>query len=265
MTILHLGEGEDRKAWKRALAERPWESGELVKRDGERAVWRANMLGSTVAVKVRPARPWWGRLVPSDLARHIAGERHLRRARIPTPVNHCLARLGRTEVLASEWLDGPTVLACLAEARDDFRDALLVECGRMIGLLTAKGLFNRDCKPSNLIVLKSEGPIIAMIDVGGARRERWMNQEQVCVGCARMLGALVHEPGGVGAPLESTEIATLVASASHAIGQSWGWTESRSNTELMLENHLYRLIEAHGDATPRVNPLDPPSPTEPRA
>ncbi|MEL6795778.1 MAG: hypothetical protein AAFO89_03045 [Planctomycetota bacterium] len=268
VTILHLGEGESRQAWRKALADRPWERGTLIKRDGDREVWQANMLGSTVAVKVRPARPRWARLVPTDLARHPIGERYLRRARITTATNHCLARIGNTEVLASEWLDGPTVLSCLAEVGGGLRNGLLVESARMIGVLAIKGILNRDCKPSNLILQNHDGPIIAMIDVGGVRRKRWVNQEQYYIGCARMLDTLVHEPAGVGAPLDPAEIGAIVVSASAAMREHWSWTESRSNTELMVEHHLRLLIEAHGDATPEVNPLDTADTshqTEPRA
>lgn len=138
----------------------------------------------------------------------------------------------------------------------------------MIGLLAVRGLFNRDCKPSNLILLNDDGPIIAMIDVGGLRRNRWVNQEQFYIGCARMLDTLVHEPAGVGAPLEAAEIGAIVVSASAAMREHWTWTETRSNTELMIEHHLHLLIDAHGDATPRVNPHDTavhPKPPEPRA
>ncbi|MEL6499109.1 MAG: hypothetical protein AAFZ67_01945 [Planctomycetota bacterium] len=260
VTILHVGKGESRQAWKEALAHRPWESGALIKQDGEREVWQVNVLGSTVAVKTRPARQWWGRLVSSDLARHPIGERYLRRARIPTATNHCLARIGNTEVLASEWLDGPTVLSCLAEVGGDIRTSLLVESARMIGLLAIRCLFNRDCKPSNLIMLNDDGPIIAMIDVGGVRRKRWIEAKQFYIGCARMLDTLVHEPAGVGVPLSQAEIGAIVVSASDAIREHWSWTETRSNTELMVEHHLRLLIEAHGDATPKVNPLDSPAP-----
>lgn len=258
-TILHLGEGERRQAWKEALADRPWESGTLVKGDGERAVWRANVLGSTVAVKVRPAEPLRTLVAGNEFTRHLAAARLLGRAGIQTASVFCLGRAGGDDVLVTEWLEGSTLLEAVARVSRDERAALLRSAGALIGRQLAAGLFNRDHKPSNVIVVSETGHDLALIDIAGVRRPAFATSSTFVTLGARMCASILIEPRGVGVAIEAEDLSIVVAEVVIGATTVWAGITASDLRRKMLER-ASAIIAAHGDPAPKVNPLDQPAP-----
>ncbi|GAB5497476.1 MAG: hypothetical protein Phyf2KO_25560 [Phycisphaerales bacterium] len=250
--IWFLGEGEDRSSWERALAGGGWVDGESLKLDDRgRGVWRAELVGRDCVVKARPLPGVLDRLKQrlgaTDLARACLGAALLEAKGFSTP-RVCvmgLARLdtGWHEVLVTECAKGRMLLSRWVEADDTDRQTLAQRAGRVVGELCAAGVFNRDCKPSNLMM---DGDEIAIVDVGGVRATGgdWTRE------LARMISMLGFEPTGVGARPGYWEIVVGVRSALRAAGMAG---EARER----LVSYLRRLIAEHGDPTPRDNPVAP--------
>ncbi|MEO0631964.1 MAG: hypothetical protein AAFY46_14755 [Planctomycetota bacterium] len=268
VTILHLGEGESRQAWKEALADRPWESGTLIKKDGEREVWQARVLGSVVSMKVRPAeriRAWLG---TTDFARSVRATGWLLHKGFETPAVLARGVVGRHELLINEWVDGPTLLRLLADAGDVARRRDLFEAaGRLIGRLWRSGLVNRDHKPSNLVLRSRSLDHPHLLDVGGIRKRsrddeikealRYRGEYRMI---ARMCASQVIEPRGVGIDVSPGDIELLVSTVFRVETQSSAIPQTYPNLAREVLRDVNALIESHGDATPKINPLDPPRP-----
>ena len=258
VSILHLGEGESRRAWRSALAERVWEGGTPIKRDNGRAVWKASMLGSTVSVKCRPAERLRVLLRLTDSARAVRAAKLLRRAGIETPRVFVHARVGPTEVLVNEWLEGPTLLERILKADTAERIALCRTAGALVGTMLEHTLLNRDCKPSNIIVTAADAEHLALVDIGGVRRPIMLTAGGYMDIASRMLAALFIEPRGLGCEPEDVAIDVAVeAAALNAVGVGTGATR-REFCE-RVSGLVRQRIESHGDATPKVNPLEPPT------
>lgn len=213
-------------AWARALS---WwagagEPGRVLKSDGPNVVIAASLLGRGVVVKRwRPSA--WTRLRStisgSKCERHWRGASWLARHGIGTApclaMGHDAALVARRDYLVMEELTGPTVLDVLARSADartiGVREehAIAREVGRQIAGMIAHGRFNRDHKPSNLIVVGRAGRVgLAVIDCvailplwrgGGAGAAR-----------ERMLASLCIEPTELGVgPRRSLVLAALCA------------------------------------------------------
>lgn len=250
--IWFLGEGEDRSSWERALVGGGWIEGERLKLDDRgRGVWRAEMLGRDCVVKARPLQGVLDRLKQilgaTDLTRACLGAALLEAKGFGTPRVRVmgLARLdsGWHEVLVTECADVTTMLMHWVESDNSERRRLARRAGRVVGELCAAGVFNRDCKPSNLMM---DGDEIAFVDVGGVRATGGDRTREL----ARMISMLGFEPTGVGARPGYWEIVVGVRSALRAAGVA---EEARER----LFVHLRRLIAEHGDLTPRDNPVAP--------
>ena len=254
-----VGEGEDAGAWSRAIGAF---SGDLVKRDRKREVWRGKLLGTPVAVKVQRFDGWWRGLRcasgigPFDEERERAGGRLLSAAGIESaPILACVrARAGgaRVSVSVSEWLDGRTLLEAMAEETDArSRQAHGFEAGRVLGVLLKSGLLNRDHKPSNQIVVSPSGSGVrfALIDVGGVRLSTERESS-----AARMLSAMVLEPAGVGCPPGARDAAACLRGVCSALGHD-GSAGRALRRELV--RRVRDTVARHGDPTPRINPLSP--------
>lgn len=268
MTILHLGEGESRQAWKEALAHRPWEQGTLIKRDGEREVWQASVLGSTVSIKVRPAERFRAWLGTTDFARSVRAAGWLLHKGFETPALLARGVVGRHELLINEWVDGPTMLRLLADAGDVARRKELFEvAGRLIGRLWRSGLVNRDHKPSNLVFRSRSLDHPHLLDVGGIRKRsgddeikealRYRGEYRMI---ARMCASQVIEPRGVGITVSPADIELLVSSAFRVENEGSPIPQAYPNLVKEVLRDVNAMIETHGDATPKVNPLNPPAP-----
>ena len=205
---------------------------------------------------------------PKDLLSLAAGRtqalRHWRAAEwlasvgVPTAAPLLLFRqrsgVTLTETLVLAAVPGRTLLHELHDLRRGFsalgvrqRHALAAEIGRQITSITRHHRFNRDHKPSNLIVAPpSPGlpPRVAVIDCVGIRRD------SARVGAARMLTSLMLEPLGVGCPpplpLRMRCLAALLGPDTPRSARKTAWRA------------IARLISDHGDPTPSINPLETP-------
>lgn len=211
-------------AWARALS--GWvsagEPGRVLKCDGPNVVIAARLLGRGVVVKRWRPSAWTrfrSRISGSKSERHWRGAAWLARHGIDTApclaMGHDAALAARRDYLVMEELTGPTALEVLARSADartiGVREELAIarEVGRQIARMIAHGRFNRDHKPSNLIVAWRGGRVkLAVIDcvailpvwraggAGGARE--------------RMLASLCIEPIEVGVgPRRSLVLAAL--------------------------------------------------------
>ncbi len=185
------------------------------------------------------------RLGQGRARRHWRNARWLANAgiRTATPYAIATARQGNrpVELLAMEHLPGRTLLEHLHAphpcARRQHRIARAA--GATVARLDALQRYNRDHKPSNLIVVdEASAPRTAIIDCVAIRRGR--NLE-------RMLTSLLLEPIGCACPARRA----LWFVALHAV--------CRGDRPFMRDciATVSERIEAHGDPTPHVNPLDP--------
>jgi hypothetical protein len=157
------------------------------------------------------------------------------------------------ESLAMERLSGKTVLRHLAD-RDLPRDeqfALARELGSQAARLALAGLVNRDHKPSNLIVkslagvsgsVGASGSVVAILDTVAIRRARPR------AALVHMLFELIVEP--IGCRLE-IPLGLRLAAVRSAVREA-GWPR-KEVTQLWRD--VRAALLAHGDPTPRINPL----------
>lgn len=188
--------------------------------------------------------------------RQIRGARLLRDIGVETAEPLLLIRGGGRETLALRAAPGRSLLRLMDDLRHRRPGApgFGAQCGvaRAIGgqiqRFSDAKRFNRDHKPSNLIVdLSGEAPAVAVIDAVDIRPDR------LSVGGLRMLVTLMLEPLGCGCPPSRTmRMRTLIAAT----------TDERhpDGAPLIARKAAWRAvakaIDEHGDPTPRVNPLD---------
>lgn len=262
------GEARDRAQWLDALTRLDERSFKELKRDGATVVLRGRMVGQEVVVKRWELRTIGARLKSvwraSKAFRHVRGAERLSRAGVPVARPLVLATRGRTaEVLVMEALPGVSVLHHLA--RKDLsvkaEHALARTLGAQIALMTLRGVYNRDHKPSNLIVTDASDAAVevAVIDTVDIRTAKKMK------GCYRMLASLLIEPMGCGVAPRATLIARvlrsfceswLTAVLSRALDMSEEIDRAAMRQiERATAERVGRLIDSHGDMTPAVNPL----------
>lgn len=160
------------------------------------------------------------------------------------------ARRGIIESLAMPRLRGVTVLDALAEGSAGSKAMEIARAaGAMVGRLARLGLLNRDHKPSNLLVLDGdrpgETPPIAILDTVGIRR---CDRDEAL---ERMLFSLIVEPIGCG-------IRVPIALRVTAVRAALAGTGLPAEDLRRVWNAVQRRFDAHGDPTPRINPLAPP-------
>jgi hypothetical protein len=265
--------GEEPSGAERALVQALGVQGwRVIKRDGGTLVARGVRAGEGVVVK------WWARgglwaglkadLGMSRAHRHVRGSALLARAgvRVPRVIEHRRLHTGpaRGELIVMEDLPGQTLLEVMS--RGDLgpsrQHVLARSVGGLIDRLVSAGLFNRDGKPSNIIVLNPAGPgepELAFIDTVAVRRTRLGPPSPVM-----MLRNLVLEPLGCGVlPRRALLMRAFIGperqprpGEAAQLGQAEArraWREHR-NRDWRL---VVRLVEDHGDPRPRVNPLKP--------
>lgn len=249
--IWHLGVGEGRALWERELSREFWTGGEIVKRDERgREVWLASVESERVAVKVRPLESAIERLRfrlgLTDLGKAALGAAVLSARGLLTPRVRVLGLVRHEgawrEVLVSPWAEGPTLLAAWANADAPGRRALARLAGDVVGGLAGLGLFNRDAKPSNVVLDDTDGPV--MVDVGGVR----LSGGDRALELARMVSALGFEPTGVGHAPAFGEVVVGARAALRGSG-----VDRRGRQRVVSE--LRKLIAAHGDPRPKDDPL----------
>lgn len=131
---------------------------------------------------------------------------------------------------------GPTLLDQLAK---DQADDLAGPVGELLGRLIRHRLYNRDPKPSNLIVA-AQG--LTTIDTVAIRRTI-----RPVRSLTRMLAALVLEPTGVGSSPSRAWLTRAVASAVDRAGLGCDPAAILARVDA--------VVAGHGDPTPRDNPL----------
>ncbi|MBA4039968.1 MAG: hypothetical protein C0468_06550 [Planctomyces sp.] len=262
----------------------------LMKSQGPSWVARARLMHRDCVIKVREA----GGLVEA-LKRAVGGSRGHRHWRAalwllrrdiatPAPVALATARQGGrlVEVLVTAYVPGRTLLRMLGEGGGDARAQLRV--ARAAGALVAEvlhgGRYNRDHKPSNVLLIAPRGgphlasdghqiaqkPALALLDPVGLRRVR--AAEAAVTAAARMLASQVIEPTGVGCPprgaLRRAALRACLerrweldappesqASPHEPMDVEWERVSARAYWRAVAQ-----MVRAHGDPTPRVNPLD---------
>lgn len=259
--VVRVHRGEDASKWAAALGDGGWAQGSSVlKADGASWVRRGTLLRREVVVKCRELSAW--ARVKCALGRG-KGDRHWRGAALLTGKGVSTARVlalvrarvdGREcELLVMEWVEGATLLRVMAEVHAGRglgvreQHALAREVGRQVAQM--QELFNRDHKPSNLIVMEGVGPRIAVVDCEGVRRA-------AIPGAARMFASLVIEPTGCGVrPRRALMMRALRGWLDESGVAEEASAAERRGMLRMMWGDVARVIAHHGDPRPRVDPL----------
>lgn len=158
--------------------------------------------------------------------------------------------------LALAYLEGPTLLESFRSAepmpenhRRRRQHALAVQAGESVRKLARARLYNRDHKPSNLIVLRSDprdihAPV-GVIDTVGIRRARGGKLHRSSL--ERMLASLIIEAIGCG-------VVPSVWARRTALRVAMGAWDPRTST-MHVWRAVRRIVESHGDPTPKIDPL----------
>lgn len=240
--------------WARALADPTWEASAVVlKQQGGRHVRRATLLGREVVVKTQPSSGVLGAIRAalrlSRAWRQVRGAARLERAGIPTARALAVVRARGHEHLILPALRGETVLSLIVggDLPKTRAAGLARALGRQVARLDSIGLFNRDHKPSNLVVTGWAGddPTIAVVDTVAIQRRRAL---------PRMLFALLVEPLGVGAPPRRTERMRVLLAALDSVNPGLPRPARRAPRDRWWAE-IRAMLEAHGDPSPRVLPL----------
>lgn len=197
----------------------------------------------------------------SQAQREVRGAAALHRLGVPTAQPLLLVRgsardgLGARESLVSRALPGRTLLALMDDAArrrpvaPSFaqRAAVARAVGAQLRAFSAARRFNRDHKPSNLIVMFDDSPPeIAVIDAVAIRRDR------LRIGGLRMLTSLMLEPLGCGCPPSRTMRMRALIEATKDERRPAGAPLAARKAAWRA---VAQAIEEHGDPQPRVNPL----------
>jgi len=227
------------------LKEDRWAAGSgFVKRDGGRWVWMGDLQTSTgeigLVIKGRP-RSWLGLIPDHHAIKQAIGAARLRSAGVVTSELLGLFEVRTESGGAEQWLalralPGETLAHAMARDARSFADgaALARRAGGLVRTLCDAGLFNRDHKASNLIVLDSGE--IGVVDTVAVRRRRSGDEFR-----QRMLLAMCKELAGIGALPRRAQLMRCLRAASG---------DSRADWAVIAQ-----AMRDAGDTTPRVDPL----------
>lgn len=201
----------------------------------------------------------------SRMQRQWRGASELRHLNLSVgrPLIHGVSTLAGkgVEVLVTEFVPGTTLLHHLRDKSLSGSESRHIsrEVARAIVAMVRRGRFNRDFKPSNLIVSEpEEGGMrhIAQIDTVAIRR---CNPARFDIAPVHMLTCLMLEPIGCGCPPTTRQRLRLLRDVVTA------WNDENDATELepdirrsgiiTLGKLVAAEINAHGDPRPRDNPL----------
>ena len=259
-----LASGEDPNQWARALAGDWRASATLIKGTGDGSgveVWFAEFGDRHVVVKLWPLRSLKRRVQALFRAtpgcRHWKGAAWLLEHELPTAEPLALLRSAGTprhEALVMQRLPGRTLLEWMAD--DSVSVRLQHTLARITGGSVARLLsvgFNRDHKPSNLIVIESEQkPIdIAIIDCVAIRPGPVLLED-----VQSELAMLVIEALGCGViPRQALRMRALKAYLQLRADMSGAPSNSRGSLQ-KLWHGISETVEAHGDPRPKIDPLE---------
>ncbi len=253
-------------------------------------VLHATLAGRTVIIKRSPLG-LIGTL--KSLTGNSKGWRHVRNAawlverRLPTAPVLLLARHAGAEILVMDALPGPSLLELMASPETTLSEqhALADAAGALVARVVHAGRYNRDHKPSNLIVthLSPAAADLAIIDCVAFIRPGPLTRPIQAP--LRMLSSLVIEPMGCGVlPRQALLMRGLRAYLRH----SWHLADHPSPARAQIAplstppptpplyapisveqrawelasirafwSEVLRTIHAHGDPAPSINPLTP--------
>ncbi|MDX2116104.1 MAG: lipopolysaccharide kinase InaA family protein [Planctomycetota bacterium] len=237
-------------------------SARLLKREGGSAVYEGASSVGRLVVKVmtldrpkdalsrlagvtRLGRQWRGSERLAQLGFQVARPLLLWRGRGPQ------GKL--VEALAMERLEGNTALELLAQrgrCDPDTLRRIARRIGTDVGRMSALGVYNRDHKPSNLLVMSLDADLrVAVLDTVAIRRARLGSR---ALARRRMLFALAVEPLGTGIlPGVGVRLTVMRACARAAglpasvIADDW--------------RAVARMLERHKSPVPRTDPLARPT------
>ena len=272
--------GEDGAAWAAALADPAWLAGATVLKDEPGSSWvrRGTMRGREVVVKCRllnrPSRWIKAALGYGHGDKHWRGAALLASKKIATavPIVHANARADGVvaELLLLEYLSGSTLLELMRDAMSATlpvraQHAIAHAVGRQVA--HCGWVFNRDHKPSNLIVMgaRTQAPTVAIIDCGGVRFRQVLRTE-------RMFASLVIEPMGCGVLPRRALLMRALEGRRAALAEWYDPEDDAAEDDGTLDppgpawdkrlwRDVQRVVEAHGDPRPKIDPLRCPQPS----
>lgn len=244
----------------RALAEEARRAGRTLKMDSRSRVrlLEASSAGPIVVKTITLTRPkdrLNALLGRTQLQRQVRGARLLHSIGVATAEPLLLIRGGGRETLVLRASPGRSLLQLMDDVHRRragapglaAQRAVASAIGAQLQRFAGATLFNRDHKPSNLIVdLAGEAPTIAVIDTVAIRPDR------LSVGGLRMLVSLMLEPLGCACPPSRTmRMRVLLAATTDENRPDGAPLVARKAAWRAVE----QAIEEHGDPTPKVNPL----------
>jgi len=165
--------------------------------------------------------------------------------RVSTP--YAILRGSGSEVLVMEPLPGRTALECMTDDRLPVREQH--ELARALGLLIVRAnrVYSADFKPSNLVAFPGKGPReIAIVDTVDVRA----GYDPV-----RQLADLMIEPAGIGIHPRVALRARVLTSIADSGLLPAEWGPGRKHAIRDLSHAVRRRVRAHGDPTPKHDPL----------
>jgi len=226
----------------------------VIKADGRTSVFAGEAAGYPVVVKTLALDrvrdrigSWIGR---TRLWRQARGSERVRSCAVPSALTYALVRGvdgsgHRVEALILERVEGPTLLRAASDrSLDPARARILLDrVGQGVGTLHRSGLYNRDHKPSNLIVSACDAgdPLPVLIDTADIRAREPSDALE------RMLAKLLIEATGTGVSVHAREQVRVARAALASSGQD------RDLDDLLRA--VRAIVAAHGDPTPKDDPL----------
>lgn len=251
------------------MAKPEWATGALLVKGTERSsVFRGRALGRELVVKCHRLKRW--KDTPSRmagrtrLARQWHGAALLILANIPTaePLVYWRGRDAegkRVEALALAWVDAPTVLHVVARERLDVRTehGLARALGALTAALVRAELVNRDHKPSNVLAVRDGGSASSSgggTSGGGTSGGGWKLMLVDTVGVRALKG---RDPDGMLANLAVEFLGTRTHVRRTLLWRCVRvYAEAVGSDAKAMWRKAARMVEKHGDPTPRDNPLE---------
>lgn len=271
--LIRVPKGDDALAHRiaAALARPTWREGAgVLKANDDGAVFDAVLSGTPVVVKTQRVRTLGDRLKGSlgvsRLMRQWNGAVTLDRVGVRAAMPLALLRGfgddgGIVETLVLERVEGRSLLEHLRDedlTHEEWR-ALIESMAVDLEAMWLRA-FNRDHKPSNLIVVREGDAVRAVVvDTVGVRRLRGFGTGSN-PRLARMLASLWIEAWGVGCPPSvgcAYRLVCRVCDAPTPKGKTKpGWTRAKGfGAARTMWGMAWAIVRDHGDPTPKDSPF----------
>ncbi len=262
------GHGDGAREWEEKLRGlRASRDSEAIK-GGTVLVWDDG--GTKLVRKVRCVRGVFDRfkcaIGRGRLARQWDGAVWLREHGFATGVPRALGmgttEAGRVEVMVLEYVEGETLIDLLADAagRSGAVEKVAEIAAALAGTIAAMvraGRFNRDFKPSNLVVTDVDGQVgVAQIDTAAIRGCEARRLDSAPV---HMLTCLMLEPTGCGCPPTARQQVRVVRDLIRAWNADSDDDEElsreveKSGIRLLMEA-VAKRVRRHGESRPKDDP-----------